>query len=66
MKIFPKSELKTKFETMLQLTSLIQEANSKRIVVESRKMSLKIKLNCLRTNKIIFSLLRSYYKKNRN
>ena len=27
------------------------------IAIENRKMSLKIKVNCLRTNKIFFSLL---------
>ena len=51
--MFPKSELTTEFETKLQLTSF----NSKRIAVENRKMSLKIKLNCLRANNIFFSLL---------
>ena len=51
---FLKSELNTEFEIKLQLTSF---NSSGRILVQNRKMFLKIKLNCMRTNKILFSLL---------
>ena len=51
---FLKSELKTKFEIKLQLTSF---NSSCRFSVQNRKMSLKINLNCLRTNKSSFLCL---------
>ena len=54
MKFFLKSELKTKFEIKLKLTSF---NSSCRISMQNRKMSLKIKLNCLRTNKSSFLCL---------
>ena len=51
---FLKSELKTEFEIKLQLTSFNSGC---RFLVQNRKMSLKIKLNCLRTNKSSFLCL---------
>ena len=51
---FLKSELKTEFKIKLQLTSF---NSSCRFSVQNRKMSLKIKLNFLRTNKTSFLFL---------
>ena len=49
-----KTELRTEFEIKLQLTSF---NSSCRLSVQNRKMSLKIKLNYLRTNKSSFLCL---------
>ena len=51
---FLKSELKTEFEIKLQLTSF---NSSCRFSVQNRKISLRIKLNYLRTNKSSFLCL---------
>ena len=51
---FLKSELKTEFEIKLQLTSFNLGCG---FLVQNRKMSLKIKLNCLRTDKSSFLCL---------
>ena len=57
LKFFPKFELKTKFETMLQLTSFNSGGCFKKDCSRKQKNVPKNKVDCLRTNKFSFLCL---------